>query len=506
MLTLKEITELAQGTLHAASNASQLQVAEIGLDSQQLPVQAIFAALPGTSTHGARFAAQTDAVAVLTDAAGREILQAAGFDRPVIEVTEVRAVLGTVAAAIYGDPSADLTVIGVTGTSGKTTTSYFIEAGLLAAGFHVGLIGTTGTRINKQPVPTTLTTPEAPTLQRLFRDMRDQGVTHVVMEVSSHALDLGRVQGTHFAIGAFTNLTQDHLDFHHNMQEYFEAKAMLFASDSAVHTEQAVICTNDIWGQRLAQQAAGQVRTINTLGTTAADFTVTEVHNHPNGSQDFQLQTSAEAAGLPAQTDFHLAMPGRFNVANALVALGVASFLDLQPTQYEQFTAALGHAYVPGRMQRIPAEDFLVVVDYAHKPAAVAAVLETIRAEVQGRIAVVLGAGGNRDTGKRPIMGAEAARVADHVFLTDDNPRDEDPAAIRAAVRAGVEEYPATACTEIGDRGAAIEQAIAWAQPGDAVVILGKGHEVGQLIAGEYHHFDDREVAAAAIAHQEDAS
>lgn len=501
MITIQELADLVSAQLHNAQPALATQVEEIGLDSQQLPEGAVFAALPGLRTHGAKYALDTDALAVLTDAAGTEILQAAGFERPILEVPNVRAVLGTAAAAIYDHPSEKLTVIGVTGTSGKTTTSYFLEAGLLAAGCSVGLIGTTGTRINREPVPTSLTTPEAPTLQRLFRDMAAAGVTHVVMEVSSHALSLGRVQGTKFAVAAFTNLSQDHLDFHHTMEEYFAAKALLFTKDSPVHAPRAVICINDAWGEQLVDLAAGEVRTVST--TKPADIYATDLQSHPNGSQDFHVQTSVDIPGITTDTVFHLAMPGSFNVANALVAIATAGYLGLDAQKEAQFIAALGEAYVPGRMQRIPAEDFLVVVDYAHKPGAVTAVLETIRQEIPGRIVVVIGAGGNRDAAKRPLMGAEAAKVADYVIVTDDNPRDEDPAEIRQAVLAGVQEYADTEVSEIGNREAAIARAITWAQAGDAVVILGKGHEVGQLIKGVNHHFDDREVAAAEVAKRE---
>lgn len=495
MITLGQITELVAGQFHGDVEASNLAVSEIGLDSQNLPTGAVFAALPGTSTHGANFAAETAAAAVLTDATGVAILQEQGYTQPIIEVVEVRRVLGNAAAAIYGDPSQDLTIIGVTGTSGKTTTSYLIEAGLMAAGCSVGLIGTTGTRINSEPVPSSLTTPEAPILQKLFRQMRDAGVTHVVMEVSSHALSLGRVQGTHFAVAGFTNLTQDHLDFHKDMEDYFQAKALLFDPDSPVHADMSVICIDDVWGQRLAEIAAGEVRTVSSGANPTAQLRATDICVAANGAQNFQLRDKNEK-----HLEVALNVPGRFNVANAALAIGIAEAIGLADAQLESFITALATAFVPGRMQRIAAPDYLVVVDYAHKPAAVTAVLETIRQEVEGRLLVVIGAGGNRDTGKRPLMGAEAARLADLVFVTDDNPRDEDPAAIRAAVIAGTKDYPDAEVIEIGSRAAAIQAAIQAAQPGDAVAILGKGHEIGQLVAGVQHHFDDREEAAQAIA------
>lgn len=487
--TLGQIVDISGGTLHCPVEAEVL-LTEVGLNSAELPEGGLFAALPGTRTHGAAYVPK-GAAAVLTDAAGVEILKKAGYQRPVIEVAEVRAVLGAVAAEIYGHPSEELVVIGVTGTSGKTTTSYLLEAGLMACGHKVGLIGTTGTRINLRPVETKLTTPEAPNLQALFHQMLSEGVTHVVMEVSSHAICLGRVDGVRFDAAGFTNLSQDHLDFHPSMEDYFQAKAQLFDPASPLHADKAVVCVDDAWGQKMAGVAEHPI-TVSSSGAPA-DIAARDIETNPQGAQDFTLDVPGHG-----EQRVHLPLPGRFNVANAALAIGLASAVGADT---EKFISGLAEVGVPGRMQKIDrGQEFLAIVDYAHKPAAVAAVLNTVAAQVSGRVAAVVGAGGDRDATKRPIMGAEAARRAQLVVITDDNPRSEDPATIRAAVLEGAREAASGAeIVEIGDRREAIRYAINWAQPGDAVVVAGKGHEVGQLIDGVNHHFDDREEVADAL-------
>ena len=488
-LTLSHLARLTGGELIGAD--VDVTVSSVELDSSRLNEEgALFAAVPGTRRHGAEFAAGSPAAAVLTDAAGRELLDAAGDTRPVLLVDDVRAVLGLVAAEIHGHPSERLTLLGVTGTSGKTTTSYLLERGLMAAGHKVGLIGTTGTRIDGRAVPTSLTTPEATTLQALFAQMLEEGVTHVVMEVSSHALELGRVTGTRFDVAGFTNLSQDHLDFHPTMEEYFEAKARFFDPASPLAAARSVVCVDDEWGQKMAQRAADPV-TVATRGA-AATVTAAQTSLTPTGAQVLRLE-------LPdATVEAELPLPGDFNIANAALATAMAWAVGVDP---QAFTAGFVDVAVPGRMERIDeGQDFLAVVDYAHKPAAVAAVLDTLRGQVRGRLGVVVGAGGDRDATKRPLMGAEAARRADFVIITDDNPRSEVPATIRAAVLQGAVDAGTDAqIREIGDRAAAIDALIAWAQPGDGVVVAGKGHEVGQLVDGVNHHFDDREEVRRAL-------
>lgn len=479
-----------------------LSIQGISLDSKAVEEGAVFAALPGTRAHGAKFAASSHAAAILTDEAGWEILSDAGERRPILVVDDVRAILGSVSAEIYGHPADQLTVIGVTGTSGKTTTTYMLEAGLSAAGCAVGLIGTTGTRINGEDVPTSLTTPEAPKLQELFALMVDRGVSHVVMEVSSHALVLGRVTGTSFDVAGFTNLSQDHLDFHPTMEEYFDAKAMLFDPLSPVAARTSVICVDDEWGQQMVRRAQsgdeagnGAVLTVGTHGQSDLDCSAVLNSTTDSGAQDITVNLD----GKEIQT--RLPLPGSFNVANAALATAIA---DASGIEAEKFLQGLSRAAVPGRMERVDAgQEFVAVVDYAHKPAAIAAALESLREQIDGRVGIVVGAGGDRDQSKRPIMGEESAQRADLVIITDDNPRTEDPAAIRAAVRQGAQKIAETRNVEIREddsRAHAIRQLVAWAQPGDAVIVVGKGHEVGQIIGDVTHHFDDREELRAALA------
>jgi UDP-N-acetylmuramoyl-L-alanyl-D-glutamate--2,6-diaminopimelate ligase len=453
----------------------------------------LFVALPGAKVHGADYAAaalRAGAAAVLTDPAGltRPEIRAAGVG--VLVHPHPRTVLGALSARVYGDPTADLRVLGVTGTSGKTTVAHLLEAGLRAADRSTGLLGTVQTRIGSadggwESLPSAFTTPEAPDLQALFGVMRERGVTDVAMEVSSHALALGRVAGTRFAVGAFTNLSQDHLDFHPTMEDYFEAKARLFV-DPALRAERGVVCTDDEWGARLA--GMGSFTTVSTTGP--ADWTASDVATEPDGSQRFTVR------GLPV----HLALPGRFNVANALLALAV---LEAAGISAEVAAPAFAHLGVPGRMQRVDAgQPYLAVVDYAHKPAAVAALLDALRAQNPGgRLITVLGCGGDRDTGKRPMMGAAAAARSDVLIVTDDNPRTEDPAEIRAAMLAGTGQ--GADVREIGDRRAAIVAAVALAKPGDVLVVAGKGHETGQEVHGVKHHFDDVEELTRAIEGQD---
>jgi UDP-N-acetylmuramoyl-L-alanyl-D-glutamate--2,6-diaminopimelate ligase len=304
------------------------------------------------------------------------------------------------------------------------------------------------------------------------------------MEVSSHALALGRVAGTCFAVGAFTNLSQDHLDFHADMENYFAAKASLFAPG---RTEHAVVCVDDGWGARLAARTAGAV-TVATVGP--ADWCARDVTTAADGSQAF---TAATPYGpVPVR----LRLPGAFNVANALVALACLDAVGVPP---EVAAEGVAQVAVPGRMQRVEAgQPWLAVVDYAHKPAAVAALLDALRAQVTGRLIVVLGAGGDRDRAKRPLMGEAAAARADVLVVTDDNPRGEDPAAIRAAVLAGARGGPAEV-REIGDRAEAIAAAVGAAKPGDAVVVAGKGHETGQKVGDVTFPFDDAAELTSAI-------
>jgi UDP-N-acetylmuramoyl-L-alanyl-D-glutamate--2,6-diaminopimelate ligase len=472
-----------------------VHITGVTLRAQDVRSGDLFAALSGATTHGARYVAEAidrGAAAVLTDAAGlAEIADRTQGPAavPVLVHPEPRSVLGELAATVYGRPSQRLAVVGVTGTSGKTTTTYLVEAGLRAAGRTVGLIGTIGLRINGDDVPSALTTPEAPALQALLAVMAERGVDSVVMEVSSHALTLGRVDGIGFAVGAFTNLSRDHLDFHPTMDDYFEAKARLFDPASPLRARRAVVCVDDDAGRVMANRAESAV-TVSTQGRPA-DWRA-EAVTADAGGQNF---TAVDPAGVHHRVGIRL--PGNYNVANCLVALAILDAIGVSP---EQASTGLRHARVPGRLEQIDrGQDFLALVDYAHKPGALGSVLRSLR-RPDSRLAVVFGAGGDRDPGKRAPMGRIAAELADLVIVTDDNPRSEDPAAIRREILAGAAEAGGPArVVEIGDRRAAIDHAVAWAAPGDIVLITGKGHETGQTRGGQTHPFDDRVELAAAL-------
>jgi UDP-N-acetylmuramoyl-L-alanyl-D-glutamate--2,6-diaminopimelate ligase len=407
-------------------------VSGISLSSQRIQPGDLYAALPGARAHGADYLADAraaGAVAVLTDPAGAESVT----DLPALVVDRPRDVLGVLAARLYGDPATSMRLIGVTGTQGKTTTTRMAEIGLSGAGIVSAVVGTVGTRVGGVDLKTSLTTPEAPDLHGLFARMREVGVRACAMEVSSHALVMGRVDGVVFDVAVFTNLGRDHLDFHRDLDDYFAAKASLFTPERA---RLGLVNVDDEWGRKLLGLATIPMRTFSITGD--ADWRATDLELGADGSR-FRVHA-------PDGTSYDAAvpLPGDFNVANALAAIG------------------------------------------------------TLRPLTEGRILVVLGAGGDRDPGKRPIMGEIAARLADVLIVTDDNPRSEDPAAIRAAVLAGARGPGAT--EEIGDRAEAIRTAIARAEPGDVVLIAGKGHETGQDVAGEVLPFDDREQARAALA------
>jgi UDP-N-acetylmuramoyl-L-alanyl-D-glutamate--2,6-diaminopimelate ligase len=468
-------------------------VTGVTLRAQDVLPGDLFAALPGSTTHGARYAGDAiegGAVAVLTDAAGVAEMGDTAATVPTLVHPAPRAVLGGLAATVYGKPSEKITVIGITGTSGKTTTTYLVESGLRAGGRTAGLIGTIGIRIDGADIPSALTTPEAPALQAMLAAMAERGVDTVVMEVSSHALALGRVDGTGFAVGAFTNLSRDHLDFHPTMADYFEAKAALFDPDSPLRARGAIVCIDDDAGRAMAARA-GDAITVSATGEPA-DWRAVDVAAMGAGGQEF---TVADPAGVHHRIGIRL--PGHYNVANALVALAILDAVGISP---EQAAPGILRTRVPGRLEEIDrGQDFLALVDYAHKPGALRAVL-TALARPGRRLAVVFGAGGERDPGKRAPMGGIAAELADLVIVTDDNPRGENPAAIRREILAGAAAGGGRAqLVEIADRRAAIEHAVAWAGPGDVVLVAGKGHETGQRGAEEVRPFDDRVELARAL-------
>ncbi|MGW1347301.1 UDP-N-acetylmuramoyl-L-alanyl-D-glutamate--2,6-diaminopimelate ligase [Kribbella sp. NPDC002412] len=475
------LVEVAR-TAHARiPTSSTVEITGVSLDSRSVLPGDLYAALPGAVTHGAAFVAkaqQSGAVAVLTDPTGEERARETGL--PVLVVDRPRDVLGAVAARIYGEPTKELHLLGVTGTNGKTTTSFLLDAVLRRLG-PAALIGTIQTRIGDEVVKSVRTTPEATDLHALFGVMREQAVGWCAMEVSSHALAQGRVDGARFAVAGFTNLTQDHLDFHNTFEEYFAAKASLFTPERC---DVAVVTIDDEYGRRLAAQTVVPLVTVSTTGE--ADWMVAGKHQSEHGTTVIDIQGPGETLTV------EIGLPGDFNVANALLATAMLRQVDVPA---EEIAAGLRTAAVPGRMETFTRHDGLaVIVDYAHTPDAVELALEAARGATKGRLYAVVGCGGDRDAGKRPAMGAAAARTADVVIITDDNPRSEDPAAIRAAALEGARAaVPGADLHEIGDRRQAIAAAIELAGPGDTVVVLGKGHETGQDVGGVIHPFDDRE-------------
>jgi UDP-N-acetylmuramoyl-L-alanyl-D-glutamate--2,6-diaminopimelate ligase len=459
----------------------------VSLSSQRTRPGDVYAAVSGARAHGvdyAEAALDSGAVAILTDEAGA----ARAPQVPLLVVDRPRAILGRFAAHVYGDPATSLRMIGVTGTQGKTTTTRLVESGLQQAGVSSAAIGTVGTRVAGVDLPTVLTTPEAPDLHALFAMMRERGVEACAMEVSSHALVMGRVDGVVFDVAVFTNLGRDHLDFHADIEDYFAAKAALFTPE---RSRLGLVNVDDAYGRRLADEASVPVRTFSATGRDA-DWRAVDVESTATGSRFTIVGPGGRSAagGVP--------LPGDFNVANALAAVAASSEVGFEPSRVAAGIATGGG--VPGRFERVDeGQDFVVVVDYAHKPDAVEAALTTLRPLTDGRVIVVLGAGGDRDPGKRPIMGEIAARLADLLVVTDDNPRTEDPAAIRRALLSGVEPGGAEV-VEIGDRRLAIREAVRRARPGDIVLVAGKGHEAGQEVEGVVHPFDDRDVVREELA------
>ena len=443
-------------------------------DSREVGPGDLFVAIPGAMVDGhdyvdRAFAAGAAAVVIERDMEGPSR----------IVVTDSRATLPWLAAAAYGDPSHRLPVVGVTGTNGKTTVTHLLERSIMAAGRTPGVIGTIGARIGRVEASVARTTPEASTLQRLLAEMIDAGVDVAAIEVSSHALSLHRVDAVRFRVAAFTNLMQDHLDFHGDMDHYFAAKASLFTAE---RTDHAVIGVDDDAGRNIASSTEVPTTTVSLEGD--ADVTASSLEESFGGSAfSMNTPTGSFSAYLP--------IPGSFNVHNALVAGAIALELGIEA---EAIVDGLASATtIPGRFERVTGGDGpAVVVDYAHTPDAIEAVVDGARRLSTGRIIVIFGAGGDRDREKRPAMG-RAACSADLVILTSDNPRSEDPRAILETVRSGME--GTTSVVEELDRRRAIRRGLRAAQPEDLVLILGKGHEAGQEISGRIEPFDDRAVA-----------
>ncbi|MEV5280149.1 UDP-N-acetylmuramoyl-L-alanyl-D-glutamate--2,6-diaminopimelate ligase [Streptomyces sp. NPDC051994] len=485
------LSELAERL--GTSDPGPGEVTGITHDSRAVRPGDLYAALPGARMHGADFAAQAaslGAVAVLTDPAGRERAAATGL--PVLVAGDPRGRMGELATEIYGHPGEQLLQIGITGTSGKTTTAYLVEGGLRGAGHATGLIGTVEMRIGDERIKSERTTPEATDLQALFAVMRERGVDAVAMEVSSHALVLGRVDGCVFDVAVFNNLSPEHMEFHSDMEDYFRAKAQLFTPQRA---RRGVVNYDDEYGRRLVKEAGIDITTFSAEGHPDADWRAEDVQVRQDSSTFTVVGPKGERISATAP------LPGPFNVANTLAAVVTLAVAGLDPQTAADGVAAVPG--VPGRLERVDAgQPYLAVVDYAHKTDAVESVLRSLRKVTGGKLHIVLGCGGDRDQTKRGPMGAAAARLADTAVLTSDNPRSEDPLAILAAMLAGAAEVPAHERGEVQvfeDRAAAIASAVARAEPGDTVLVAGKGHEQGQDVNGVVRPFDDRLVLRAAI-------
>ena len=432
---------------------ASVDVTDLVYDARLASPGCLFFCVPGSRSDGHDFAAD----AVAAGAAALVCERRLDVDVPQLVVPRVRDAMGPAAALFFDDPSSELTVAGITGTSGKTTTSYLLWQILETAGHRPGLIGSVERRVGGRKLDVALNTPEAIDLQRLLREMVDAGNETCVIEATSIASAQGRLEGVRFGVLVFTNLSQDHLDFHGTMEDYFEAKRRLFNQAAG-----AAVNVGDEWGRRLAEELPGAI----TFGfADDADLT-------PEALDGIDLK-----------------LHGRFNVENALAAAAAAQALGVG---YESIVPGLESVEgVPGRFESIDeGQPFVVLVDYAHKPDALENVLRAARGVARGRVLCVFGCGGDRDRGKRPQMGRIAAELADRAILTSDNPRSEDPVAIIDEVLAGAPDLEVEP-----DRAAAIRLALEGAAPGDVVLIAGKGSEQGQEIGGVVHPFDDREVA-----------
>jgi UDP-N-acetylmuramoyl-L-alanyl-D-glutamate--2,6-diaminopimelate ligase len=484
----KYLSEIAK-QLDVKTSTGEVKVTGLTHDSRQVKVGDLYLALAGFRTHGARFAGSAiaqGARAILTDSSGVEIL--GELEIPMLSVPDVRAVLGILSSWFYDFPSVQMNLVGITGTNGKTTTAHLIDSVWRSDNRRTGLIGTIETRICDTSLPSVRTTPEATDLQALFATMLEQGCSDVVMEVSSHALRLGRVDGTHFSVAVFTNLTQDHLDFHENMNDYFKAKSMLFAEKLS---DLAVINTDDEYGAILARECEISIQTYSASGRDA-DWSVTEMIRSADGTE---FSVNSRLHGLHK---VRIPLIGDHNVSNALAGLIVLVQSGMSLERAIEGLAMVSG--VPGRLERVNrGQSFTAIVDYAHTSAAVENILAALRSHATARIIAVLGCGGDRDPGKRPLMGAALASGSDIAFLTSDNPRSEDPYKIISQMAAGAHAVPGSDVRIEADRATAISMAVDLAEPGDIVLVAGKGHEQGQEILGEIKPFDDREVLAHSI-------
>ncbi|MGM9648662.1 MAG: UDP-N-acetylmuramoyl-L-alanyl-D-glutamate--2,6-diaminopimelate ligase [Butyricicoccaceae bacterium] len=472
-----KLEQLLNGVEIVKSTADPaLEVGALRYDSREVEAGDVFVAITGFATDGHKYiarAAELGAAAVICE---RE----PEIDIPYVMVQSSRRALAQMSAAYFGHPAQEMTMIGITGTNGKTTTTYLIKAILEAQGHKVGLIGTNQNMIGEEILPTERTTPESFELHKLFRTMKDAGCTHVIMEVSSHSLALDRVYGIPFAVGAFTNLTQDHLDFHITMDNYRDAKAILFR-----HSAVGVMNMDDEAGRVIESEKACPYVTYAV--NQDADLRAQNVQLHAAG---IEFDCICEGKTIPV----HLGIPGQFTVYNALTALSCAKALGI-PLEDAVNTLKTAHG-VKGRVEVVPTgTDYTVLIDYAHSPDGMENVLSAVQGFTKGRVIGVFGCGGDRDRTKRPIMGAVGARLSDYCIVTSDNPRTEQPEAIIEDILEGMKDTT-TPYDVIVNRPQAIWHALDIAQQGDTIVLMGKGHETYQEINHVKHHLDEREVVA----------
>lgn len=456
----------------------ELEIADVCYDSRRAAADTLFVAVRGFESDGHRYiyaAAAKGAVCAVCE-------EPPECDIPYVIVPDSRLALALISVNYFRSPASEMVMMGVTGTNGKTTTTYLLKHILeVCMDAKVGLIGTNGNMIGDEFLPTERTTPESYELQKLLREMADAGCTHVVMEVSSHSLALDRVAGITYDCGIFTNLTQDHLDFHHDMRDYAEAKAKLFSMSRF-----AVINLDDEWSQFMLSHIRYPCMTFS-LKDSRADVFGRDIR-YTSGSVSFLAAYKTDAERVT------LHIPGTFSVYNALTVLtcGLALGIELGDCA-DAIASAHG---VKGRMETVPTDgDYTILIDYAHTPDALENVLESVREVASGRLVALFGCGGDRDRTKRPIMGRIASEIADLVIVTSDNPRTEKPEAIIADILEGMKDS-STPREVITDRIEAIEWAIEHHRPGDVIVLAGKGHEDYQIVGHEKHHMDEREIVA----------
>jgi UDP-N-acetylmuramyl-tripeptide synthetase len=512
-MKIKELIDMLGCGLHPGAAGLEVEISEVTADSRSVgPLVGnggsdggvLFAAVPGERTDGLDYicdASEAGAAAILTRA------PVDGVDAVQLIVPDVRRSLADAASAVYGWPSERLAMMAVTGTNGKTTISYLLESILKTAGLRSGVVGTVNYRYGDKIYPAPNTTPEAPDLQRLLSEMVACGVTHCVMEVSSHALAQERARGTGFDVAVFTNLTHEHLDYHNTMEEYYAAKALLFTGHMK-DASTAIINIDDPWGRRLAGSLPGlRIQTVSLSGPEGGATVYPESYRFHSGGVEAELMVSGTRVTVTS------ALVGEYNLQNIMEAAAAAIALGVNVTDISLGIAALDH--VPGRLEAVDGcPGFSVYVDYAHTADALGRAIGALRGVSKARVITVFGCGGNRDRAKRPEMGKVSARLSDVTIITTDNPRDEDPMKIIAEVVAGINETGETGArrcddasvladgtglyTVVPDRGEAIRTAVSIARKGDVVLVAGKGHEDYQIVGGERRHFSDIEAVRSA--------